>query len=304
MVLGAVFGLLGIPVALALAFGVSFNLRNRNNGVILSSGDEREYLLYVPGSYDRARPTSLVISMHPGATWPKVQWDMSQWNRVADRHGFIVVYPSGAGLARQKIWRAGGTSGPKDVRFISDLIDALKASYNIDATRIYADGLSNGAGMAFRLSCELSDRIAAVGMVASAVFLSWERCEGPRPVPTIVFHGTADRQTRYQGGEVWLARNHVFPDIPMWTATRARRNGCEPKPIETVVAGDVTRSEYRNCTDNAAVELYTIHGGGHTWPSGGPLPEWFVGKTSHSIDASALMWEFFRAHPLRSQGAK
>ncbi len=296
------FALLGIPVAMALAGAVSFNIQNQNNGVLVSSGDEREYLLYVPQSYDRTRPTPLVISMHGGAIWPKVQWDMSRWNELAGRHGFIVVYPSGTGLARQKVWRAGQGGSPKDVVFISDLIDALQASYNIDPTRVYADGLSNGAGMAFRLSCELSDRIAAVGMVGPAVFLPWERCEGPRPVPTIVFHGTADRWTRYHGGKAWMARNHVFPDIPTWAATRARRNGCEPKPMESVVAADVTRSEYRNCTGDAAVELYTIHGGGHTWPSGGPLPEWFVGKTTRSIDASGLMWDFFLAHPLSEAG--
>ena len=65
-----------------------------------------------------------------------------------------------------------------------------------------------------------------------------------------------------------------------------------------MVATDVTRLEYTKCADDAAVVLYTIQGGGHTWPGGKPLPEWFVGPTSNSIDATSLMWAFFREHPL------
>ena len=76
---------------------MSFNVANRTNGTLVSSGEKREYLLYVPESYDRARPTPLVISMHGAGLWGAAQREMSQWNRVADEHGFIVVYPSGAG---------------------------------------------------------------------------------------------------------------------------------------------------------------------------------------------------------------
>ena len=64
MVLGAVLALLGLPVALALYEAVSFHVRNRTNGRMVSSGVERAYLLHVPRTYDRTRPTPLVISMH------------------------------------------------------------------------------------------------------------------------------------------------------------------------------------------------------------------------------------------------
>jgi polyhydroxybutyrate depolymerase len=304
IVLGTVMTLLGLPVVLALIEAVSFNFLNRNNGSLVSAGRMREYLIHVPKSYDRVKPTPLVISLHGGAMWGAAQRDISQWNRVADEHGFIVVYPSGIWLARHRSWRAGqGADHMRDVRFLSELIDTLKAAYNIDSTRVYADGVSNGAGMAFKLSCTLSDRIAAVGMVASAVFLPWAECPDHRPVPMIAFHGTADRLTRYHGGTLWpsIARNAEFPDIPTWTADYARRNQCAANPVDSVVAADVTRLEYTNCAADAAVVLYTIHGGGHTWPGGGPLPEWFAGTTSHSIDASSQMWEFFREHPLPRQ---
>ena len=297
IVLGSVLALINLPVAVVLIEAVSYHVRNRSNGSIVSSGLKREYLLYVPKSYDRTRPTPLMISMHGGAMWPAAQKETSQWNRVADEHGFIVVYPSGVSGRGPRAWRAGGGPGlMRDVRFISELIDTLRASYNIDSTRVYANGLSNGGGMAFVLACRLSDRIAAVGIVAPAIFLPWSSCTDRRAVPMIAFHGTADRAVPYHGGKSWVAP-YVFPDIPAWTENWAERNRCG-RPVDSLVATDVTRREYTSCADGAAVVLYTIRDGGHTWPGGGQLPEWFVGTTSNSIDATSLMWAFFREHPL------
>ncbi len=299
LVLGAALVLLALPVLLALAEAVSYHVANRSNGSLVSSGTRREYLLYVPRSVDPTRPAPLVISLHGGAMWGAAQKETSQWNRVADAHGFIVVYPSGVGGQGPRAWEAdGGPDQARDVRFISELIDTLAAHYNIDRARVYANGLSNGGGMAFVLSCTLADRIAAVGVVAPAIFLPWSACPDRRAVPMIAFHGTADRLTRYNGGPSWVARRRL-PSIPAWTATWARRNGCGPDPVDSVVAADVTRREYVRCADDAAVVLYTVHGGGHTWPGGKPLPEWFAGSTTTSIDASSEMWAFFRAHPLR-----
>ena len=159
---------------------------------------------------------------------------------------------------------------------------------------------SNGGGMSFALSCTLSNRIAAVGLVGSAQTLPWTWCEDHRPVPMINFHGTADRLTPYKGGVSWVSPGHRgFPNQLTWTANWAQRNHCAPNPVDSVVAPDVTRRLYTRCADDATVVLYSVRGGGHTWPGGGPMPEWYVGRTSRSIDASSEMWAFFREHPLR-----
>lgn len=300
-ILGVVFTIISLPLLLALIEAVSYHLRNRNSGSIVSSGEKREYLLYVPKSYDSTRPTPLVISMHGGAGWPAMQRDVSRWNRLAEHHGFIVVYPSGVRLggAGPRAWRLmrRETELTKDVRFISDLIDELEKAYNIDPTRIYANGLSNGGAMAFVLSCRLSDRIAAVGMVAAAQMLPFSWCTDNRPVPMISFHGTSDSVVPHEGGQSWVW-DGSFPDVSEWAASWARRNRCERDPIESAVAFDVTRREYTDCRDDAAVVLFTIHGGGHTWPGGMPLPDWFLGPTSESIDATGQMWAFFQEHRL------
>ena len=300
-IIGAVAIVISLPVALAAFEAISFRVRNRNNGFMISSGEKREYLLYVPRSYDRTKPAALVISMHGAGVSPKQHMYISEWNRLADSQGFIVVYPSGLEGVGPRVWRV-GSDFAKDVRFISEMIDKLEASYNIDPARIYANGFSNGGGMAFVLSCTMSDRIASVGMVGAAQSLPWSWCTERRAVPMIAFHGTADRFAFYNGGQSWVAPE-PFPPVPLWTAKWARRNRCASKPVESFVARDVTRREYIHCADDAAVMLYTIHGGGHTWPGGGPLPEWFVGKDSRSINATSTMWAFFRAHRLRARSA-
>ena len=305
MVFGSVLALIGLPVALAVTEAAAFHIQNRSNGSFVSSGWKRDYLLYVPKSYDRTRPTPLVISLHGAGMWGAAQKETSQWNRVAEREGLIVVYPSGDAGAGPRIWHVERDAAllMQDVRFIAELIDTLKAAYNIDSTRIFANGLSNGGGMAFVLSCTLSDRIAAVGMVAAAQLLPWRWCTDQRPVPMIAFHGTADPQVPYKGGKTFVAPVW-FPSVPAWTANWARRNRCAPNPVDSAMAADVTRRSYTNCADDAAVVLYTIHGGGHTWPGGKPLPEWFVGRTSNSIDADSLMWAFFREHRLSGAPTK
>jgi polyhydroxybutyrate depolymerase len=294
-VMATVLVLINLPAALAVVEAASFHVVNRNNGAIVSSSQKREYLLYVPASYDPRRPAPLVFSMHGAGGWPALQKETSRWNELAEREGFIVVYPSAATRRGPRVWRG---DGDVDVRYISDLIDSLQTVYNIDSTRIYANGISNGGGMAFALSCRLSDRIAAVGMVAAAHLVPFSWCANPRAVPMVALHGTADRFTPYHGGTTWVAPT-ALPDIPTWTASWAGRNRCGPDPVETAVAPDLTRLEYTDCANDAAVVLYTVEGGGHTWPGGQPLPEWFTGPTNGTIDATRLMWEFFQAHPLR-----
>lgn len=289
---GMALGVSGAALAAA-----AFWMTNRNNGTLVSGGEKRAYLLYVPKSYNPARPAPLVISIHGFAEWPAHQAHISQWNRLADQHGLIMVYPCGTG--RPLRWRTFGKSAdhtnPKpDIGFISDLIDHLEGRYNIDPARIYANGLSNGGGMSFVLSCALSERIAAVGMVAGAYLYPADLCKPARAVPAVIFHGTADPIVPYRGG-----RSHSFdlpfPDIPTWAAELARRNGCDETPQPLPTRGAVSGLRWAGA---AEVVFYTIAGGGHSWPGGKPLPRIITGPTSQEIDATRVMWEFFSAHPL------
>jgi polyhydroxybutyrate depolymerase len=291
---------LALGAGLAQVLAVAFVPSNRTNGSLVSAGRKRTYLLHVPKSYDPATPTPLVVSIHGHSEWPAHQMQMTRWNDLADRHGFIVVYPSGTRFPRR--WLTHGTPGSKgdpapDAAFISALIDKLENEYNLDPRRIYANGLSNGGGMTFVLSCRLSERLAAVGMVSGAYLLPWEECRPARPVPAIVFHGTVDPIVPYEGGPS-NAFELPFPDIPAWVEALAGRNGCSAEPLELPARGAVRGVKFSGGASGAEVVFYTIAGGGHSWPGGGYMPKILVGHTTRDIDATQTMWEFFQEHPL------
>ncbi len=289
----------GIVLVLPAIFLLAFLLANHTNGKLISSGETRRYLLYVPPTYNPAKDTPLVINIHGYAQWPANQRDISNWNDLADEQGFIVVYPMGREFPLR--WSshapvADSEQSRSDVRFISDLIAKLSAEYHIDTKRIYASGLSNGGGMSFMLACTVSEQIASIGGVGGAYTYPWEACNPSRPVPLIVFHGMLDEIVPFNGG----ASNSFdipFPNIPMWVETYADRNGCSEKS-EIPSQGAVAEIHYTACSENADVVFYSITDGGHSWPGGDPLPEFIVGKTSQDIDATRVMWQFFVQHPM------
>jgi polyhydroxybutyrate depolymerase len=298
VVLAAVLLCVTLPGVVALVEGVVFYAANRGSGVIVIGEESRGHLLHVPKGHDRSRPTPLVISLHGAGLWGAAQRDISQWNERADREGFIVAYPSGVGHASPRVWSA--SPGPRlmrDVAFISRLIDTLVAHYNVDPDRVYVNGHSNGGGMTFALSCLAPERVAAAGIVAGALTHPWELCDGATPVPVVVIHGTDDPVVPYAGGPTWVAP-WPFPSIPKWVGRWAERNACEAVPRDSVLSATVTRRAYAGCAGGADVVLYTLRGDGHVWPSGGALPRWLVGTDSRSIDATEVMWQFFRERRL------
>ncbi len=278
-----------------LAGLIIWNILDRTNGSLISSGEKREYLLYVPKSYDptSAQNVPLVINIHGFSQWPANQANVSQWNQLADEEGFIVVYPSGLGIPKR--WRVTRTAEDPtgvdiELQYYTDLIDKLSAEYAIDPERIYANGLSNGGGMSLRLACSLSDRVAAIGGVAGAYLVDLEECSGG--VPGIFFHGQADKIVPYEGGP--SERFPIdFPYIPTFVEDYAQLNGCDANESVFLDKDHVRGVRYEGCDPGADVVFYTISDGGHTWPGGNDLPERITGKTTHEINATRLMWEFF-----------
>lgn len=292
VLLGAV--LLGI-------FGGVIFLLNRTNGTIQSGGMTRRYLLYVPDSCDPDQPAALVISFHGLVQWPAHQAYLSRWNRLADREGFLVVYPRGTGFPLRWQVRSLGSPGDRsegEVGFIKDLIDHLSGSYSINQRRIYANGMSNGAGMTNLLAWKLSDRIAAFGGVAGAYLDPLKTAPPRRPIPWMVFHGTDDPIVPYRGRTRAAGpRPHQLPSVEDWVSGWVGRNGC-PDRLETELTSRVTRIDFRGEQPDARVVFFRIEGAGHTWPGGGWLPRVLTGKTNHEISATELMWQFFQRYTL------
>lgn len=264
------------------------------------NGVERQYRLYVPASYDPSRPTALVMSFHGFASSAAQQENFDNWSTIAEEAGIVVAYPQGTGIPAR--WNSGqlfaeGFAQADDVGFIRALVAHLTETLCIDPARVYANGLSNGAGMSNRLACEASDIIAAIGGVAGAY--APLTCTPARPVPVIAFHGSADPIVPIDGLERGLGGDPL-PPIRDWVAGWAERNGCDlTNPIALEPIGAVSGIRYTGCADDAEVVYYVAEGAGHTWPGGGPQPRFIVGAVNRDIDASRLMWAFFERHPLR-----
>lgn len=267
----------------------------RSNGVLTSGDARRRYLLHVPPGLSGERAVPLVVVIHGFMQSPAHQRDMTRWDDVADVEGFITVYPMGTGLPLR--WMAHEPSSASDetrahVGFVRELVEDLCERYPVDRDRIYACGMSNGGGLTMVLAYELPEVFAAVGSVAGLYTYPLPEDEG-RAVPLIAFHGELDRIVPIEGHPRRMG--YPVPAVADLMEAYAARCGCSAR-AEARVSDAVTRVSYTGGRDGSEVVWYRIANGGHTWPGGVPLPEYITGPTSHDVDATRLMWDFFRRH--------
>jgi polyhydroxybutyrate depolymerase len=260
---------------------------------ITVEGVERSYILRVPPQYDGTAPLPLVLNFHGFGSNARQQAAYSRLPAKGDAEGFVVVSPDGGGPPGQQQWNSRRFADlPDDVAFVEALLDRLTAGLCIDTARVYAVGMSSGANFSQRLACELPDRIAGVAAIA-ATFYPVD-CASRRPVPVIAFHGTADTCVPYEGGPVTCGRGTggiPVPSTEFGAARWAAHNACNAAPSQTQLTANVRAIAYSECRENVAVILYTVEGGGHTWPGAIDVPR--LGPTTREIDATDLLWEFF-----------
>ena len=168
---------------------------------------QRNYIIYVPASYNSANPMPLVISFHGYGSYATNNFNASDFNGIADTAGFIVVYPQGALRQGSTHWNVGGWvfgSTVDDLGFTNALIDTVSNNYSVDSNRIYSVGMSNGGYMSILLACQLSHRIAAVASIAgSMTFQTFNACNPQHPTPLMQIHGTTDGFVPYNGNIFW-----------------------------------------------------------------------------------------------------
>jgi len=257
----------------------------------------RVYILHVPESYDSNTPIPLVINFHgfgdrAFSFYRNIGYGNSNLNSIADSNNFLVAYPQG--LKREKEgteWDPGDNGIPNinenDVYFTDQLISDINNDYNVNLSRVYAIGYSNGGMMSYGLACSLSDRIAAVGIM-SGIMLPGDVCDENEFTSIIHFHGIADDVLPYDGNEwyqsvsdvvnFWLNHNN----IPTSSLVTTELNG-----------GDVVRDEYTGGNENTSVVLYTVHEendkpGGHVWFS----------DDIDGTNPNQILWDFLFAYSL------
>lgn len=272
-----------------------------------SPGGPRRAVACVPRAAAPAAGWPVVLAFHGGRSHPEQMRGFSGLDEFAAAAEAVVVYPAGTGSREGVLgWNGGNCCGEAverridDVAFVGRLLDRLADTLPIDARRIHATGMSNGAMMAHRVAAEMAGRIASVAPVAGPLALG--SIAPQRPVPVLCFHGTLDQFTPWEGGvgrrsPTRTDHRGIVEGLLDWV----RANGLDPVatrgPVPSVDAGITIERLAWGRPDQAEVVLYRIEGAGHTWPGRRP-DSFYLGSSALGFPANPLIVDFFRRHPL------
>lgn len=282
--------------------------------VTYEEGPPRTYRLYVPSTYNPDVPMPAVLALHGRTQNGAAMAITTEMNFYAERDGYIAIYPDGIDDG----WSYLGDLMPAafdprvdDTVFLPQLIDDLAQDFNIDRSRVYVTGFSNGGFMTLRLACENYDDFAAFAAVGAAMYTNMQdHCEGSPPVPILFINGTQDISTLWGGvqqeignGQFLMVSYSVVDTLTYWI----EHNGCETIDTSLVIAEPESPSDtgllysrFEQCADGApAVEIYVVQNGGHNWMGvDGVLDPSIAGLVNTDLHATEAIWAFFQRHSL------
>ncbi len=250
---------------------------NNNAQSIVNDGVNREYVLYIPDSYDGTYSVPLMLNFHGFGGSASDYMKEADMRSLAEVDTFILVYPQGSCLDGSSHWNPCPTGGDNksdadDFGFVESMINKISSKYNLDMGRIYAAGYSNGGMMAYGLANYKSDLIAAVASVSGTML----NCTGStnHPMPVIHLHGTSDDVVSYNGSTDW---NSVQSTLDHWI----NHNNTDLTPTITIY-NNIERYVYDQGDSSVSVEHYKFIGGKHVWFS----------AIFQDQNTSELVWNF------------
>lgn len=244
------------------------------------AGSSRRYVVMRPDPAPAGAPVMLML--HPKDTSPEVMTNLSNVVDYVATQGFWAVMPQAAAGS----WQDAASTGSSDVAFVRALLDTLQAQ-GVDARRVYAAGYSSGGLFAARLACEMSDRIAAFGIVAASTrYETLVSCAPSVHRPKQFFVGTQDPLQTYDSARAVVQE---------W----ARRQNCSGVvstllPDRVNDATTVQRDDHTGCA-GSVLQFFTVYGGGHAWPGGQTA---VTAVTTQDISATGLFWAMARGFRL------
>lgn len=285
--------------------------------ILVHDGAARRYIVHVPRSLRSGRPAAVMIALHGGGGHGAQFQRENGLDRVADRYGFLAVYPDGSGrlAGRFLTWNSGEhccgwalQHDVDDVGFLAALLGDLASRTSIDSRRVYVTGHSNGAIMAYRFAAERADLVTAIIPVAGAMDL---RAVSPaQPVAVLHIHSVDDPRALYAGGlgppfpgtETRIHHEPAPVGIEQW----ARFNGCRlPPAVGAARHGkgrdygqSATRLVYEGCRAGGGVEHLRLTGVGHGWPGSAARRgmQRILGPPTRLVNASEEAWAFASRH--------
>lgn len=287
-----------LAVIIAAAIPLASRAQQTINYSITVDSVVRQFILYVPNSYDGSSNVPLVISFHGLGGNAQAQMNDHDFRPIADTAGFIIAHPLGAPIINQTIrgWNFGDDSLPNDVLFTSRLIDTVSSDFAINPNQIYACGMSFGGFFSVFLAGQLSNRIASVASVAGTMLhnVPDSLFNPARPISFLSIHGTNDNNVPYTGSAVSKSAQDILDMF-------IEHNNCDTNAtisalpnINTTDGSTVEHYLFGNGSNATRVEHLKIIGGRHTWPGENTNA---LG-VNRDINGCAEIWKFFSQYDL------
>ena len=271
---------------------------------IKHDGLDRWYRVHVPASYSPSKPTPVLFAFHGGGGGMDIQANDAYYGQISksEQAGYIAVFPNGFSKLKSGMlatWNAGNCcggardKGSDDVGFVREIIMHLSGQLNVDAKRIFADGISNGGMMVYRLACEMPDVFRAVASVAGTD--NTKVCSPKVPISILHIHAKNDDTELFDGGAGKnSSRVTDFVSVPDSIAKWVRLNGCNATPKRVFENAGAYCDAYAQCRGGVEIKLCVTQTGGHSWPGGKKVRG--DAQTSDALSATDVIWEFFSTH--------
>jgi polyhydroxybutyrate depolymerase len=226
---------------------------------------QRAYFLHIPASYQPGQPVPLLLAFHGRTSNGGEVLQSSQFVSWGSQMNFIVASVNAATYENITSWNAGTCCAPatdaleNDVLLTSAIIEAVKKNYDIDSSRVWAAGHSNGGMMAYRLACDLSDKITAIAVVVGSLVDT--SCNPANQVSLLHIHGDLDPLVPVQGGG-----KLDTPNIYYSVLDYAKANSCNASS-----SANFTSEEQQfiwNCPNSSQVQLVNYLANSHEWAEG------------------------------------
>jgi polyhydroxybutyrate depolymerase len=268
------------------------------NQTLVHDGNNREYAIYIPASYDQSQAVPLLFNFHGGGGNIVDYMSSVDMRPIADTANFILVYPQAVpdpGNGGATSWMHKAPTTFDDVPFVEAMIDVIAAEYMIDDNRVYVCGYSLGGEFTYELACSLNNRIAAAGAVARTMQgETFNNCAPQHPTGVLTILGTADGISDYNG--ITFNGIQYYMSAAETHEYWATANNCDANPTMSTMANTntsdgstVERYSWKDASGCTYVEHLKVVNGGHDWPG-------VFGNMD--IDASQEIWSFVSRYNL------
>ena len=247
--------------------------------------ETREYLIYIPTSYDLNSATPILFAFHGFSGYNQYFINTADFRSLADQFNFIAVYPQGLVCGDGTTWNTNPPGGDNkcsqdDIGFFAALLSEISGNYNIEASKVFLTGYSNGADFSYSMACYQSSLVTAIAPVSGLMPMNdSSECQPSHATSVMIFNGTIDYSRPYNGIAGYMMS--VDQTVAYWS----QYNNTDSSP-QTNIVGDIENYTYLNGDNNTTVDLFKIVNGGHYWFS--------LSYNGNSMEE--LMWNFFSNH--------